>query len=188
MEADFGSLSDVFAAFFGETFFGRVSAPGRGRHVGRTSARTSRSTSCSRCGHHARVDVRIARRATRAPVRRRPDVADHVPGLQRRRAGPAGHAHGARPDGANRDVRELRRGGHDRGDPCERCEGDGRMLEDSPLEPRYRRGSTTASGSACAAPAMPEPSAAHRATSTSFASGRSRASSGTATTSACAPR
>ena len=45
MDADFGSLSDVFAAFFGEALFGQAAGGRRSRRAGRTSRPTSRSTS-----------------------------------------------------------------------------------------------------------------------------------------------
>ena len=45
MDADFGSLSDVFAAFFGEALFGQAAGGPAGRPAGRTSRPTSRSTS-----------------------------------------------------------------------------------------------------------------------------------------------
>ena len=45
MDADFGSLSDVFAAFFGEALFGQAAGGPPARPAGRMSRRTSRSSS-----------------------------------------------------------------------------------------------------------------------------------------------
>src|SRR6185503_10953893 len=111
MDADFGSLSDVFAAFFGETLFGQ------GRNAGPRAAR----------GPDVGAQVEI-------------DLADAVRGISLGvgvraarscdNCGGTGAAPGTSPvtcpgcGGAGRLVET----------PCERCEGDGRTLEDVPLE------------------------------------------------------
>jgi molecular chaperone DnaJ len=136
MEADFGSLSDVFAAFFGETFFGQSTAgprPTRGPDVG------------------AHVEIELAQAASGTTLGLRVRVARGC-----ETCGGSGAAPGTQPttcpacNGAGR-VQQVTRtvlgqmvrsGTCPRCDgvgtivetPCERCEGDGRTLEDAPLE------------------------------------------------------
>ena len=80
VDADFGSLSDVFAAFFGESLFGRGRAPARARRAAPMLPRTSRSTSPMPRRGRRRAFVRAARAAGRAgapappPGRHRPRV------------------------------------------------------------------------------------------------------------------
>jgi len=137
MDADFGSLSDVFAAFFGETLFGREQAAGprptRGPDVG------------------AHVEVELAEAAAGTTLETIIRVARGC-----ETCGGTGAAPGTSPitcpacNGAGR-VQQITRtvlgqmvrsGTCPRCDgvgtvvetPCERCDGDGRTLEDTPLE------------------------------------------------------
>ena len=137
MDADFGSLSDVFAAFFGETLFGQGRGagprPARGPDVGRRS----RSTLRTRCaGSRSASSVRAARSCeTCAGTGAAPGTspvtcpgcggAGVVQQVSRTILGQIVRS-GTCPrcDGAGRLVET----------PCERCEGDGRTLEDVPLE------------------------------------------------------
>ncbi len=137
MDADFGSLSDVFAAFFGETLFGggagTGSRPTRGPDVVarveisladaargttvETSVRAARS--CSECGG---TGAAPGTSPTTCPscngAGRIQQVSRTILG-QMVRTGTC-----PRCDGAGTIVET----------PCERCEGDGRTLEDIPLE------------------------------------------------------
>lgn len=137
MDADFGSLADVFAAFFGETLFGQAQASGprptRGPDVG------------------AHVEIELAEAATGTTLETSVRVARGC-----ETCGGSGAAPGTSPstcpacNGAGR-VQQITRtvlgqmvrsGTCPRCDgvgtivekPCERCEGDGRTLEDTPLE------------------------------------------------------
>lgn len=137
MDADFGSLSDVFAAFFGEALFGQAASGGRQPARGPDLA--------------AHVSIGLADAATGTTL----DVGMRVA----RTCGTCG-GNGAAPgttpitcagcNGAGR-VRQVSRtvlgqmvrtGACPRCDgagvvverPCEACEGDGRTLEDVPLE------------------------------------------------------
>ncbi len=137
MDADFGSLSDVFAAFFGETLFGGGAGTGprptrgpdvvarveisladaaRGTTV-ETSVRAARS--CSECGG---TGAAPGTSPTTCPscngAGRIQQVSRTILG-QMVRTGTC-----PRCDGAGTIVET----------PCERCEGDGRTLEDIPLE------------------------------------------------------
>ena len=192
MDADFGSLSDVFAAFFGETLFGQARGagprPARGPDV---AAQVEIDLAEAARGISLDVGVRVARSCeacggsgaapgtspSRAPAAAAPGVVQQVSRTVLGQIVRLGH------------VPALRRGGPIVETPCERCEGDGRTLEDVPLELDVPAGSTTASGSASAAPARRDARRPARATSTSrSASVRSRVSSVTATTSTSAPR
>jgi molecular chaperone DnaJ len=137
MDADFGSLADVFAAFFGETLFGQGAAAGprptRGPDVG------------------AHVEIELVQAVTGATLPLGVRVARTCEAC-----GGNGAAPGTSPvtcpgcNGAGR-VQQVTRtvlgqmvrsGTCPRCDgtgtivetPCERCEGDGRTLEDVPLE------------------------------------------------------
>lgn len=136
MDADFGSLSDVFAAFFGETFFGQAATgprPTRGPDVG------------------AHVEIDLAQAASGTTLQLAVRVARGC-----ETCGGTGAAPGTSPstcpgcNGAGR-VQQVTRtvlgqmvrsGTCPRCDgvgtivetPCERCEGDGRTLEDTPLD------------------------------------------------------
>jgi molecular chaperone DnaJ len=137
MDADFGSLSDVFAAFFGETLFGQ--GPGAG-------GRPMRGPDIA-----AHVEIDLAEALTGTAL----DVGVRV-ARSCETCGGSGAAPGTSPitcpacAGAGR-VRQVSRtvlgqivrsGTCPRCDgigtivetPCERCEGDGRTLEDVPLE------------------------------------------------------
>ena len=136
VDTDFGSLSDVFAAFFGETLFGqgrardraRRAAPWLAAHVRSTSPRPRRGRrSTCRCGSHGA--------ARRAPARVRPrDLPGHMSRLRRRGSRPAGLAHRARADRPLGTAPRCDGAGRIVETPCERCEGDGRTLEDAPLD------------------------------------------------------
>jgi molecular chaperone DnaJ len=137
MDADFGSLSDVFAAFFGESLFGMGAS---------TGPRPTRGPDVA-----AHVEIDLAQAATGTTVETFVRAA--------RACGPCGGT-GAAPGtspvtcpacgGAGRIQQVsrtilgqmVRSGTCPRCDgagtivetPCERCEGDGRTLEDVPLE------------------------------------------------------
>jgi molecular chaperone DnaJ len=137
MDADFGSLSDVFAAFFGETLFGQSAAAGprptRGPDL---AAHVEIDLAEALTGAMLSVGVRVARVCETcggdgaapgtSPVTcpacggagRVQQVSRTVLG-QIVRSGTC-----PRCDGVGRIVET----------PCERCEGDGRTLEDVPLE------------------------------------------------------
>ena len=134
MDADFGSLSDVFAAFFGEALFGGGGGPrpARGPDVAtrveidlvdavrgttvETSVRAARS--CAPCGG---TGAAPGTSPTRCPgcggAGRVQQVSRTILG-QMVRSGAC-----PRCDGAGTIVES----------PCERCEGDGRTLQDVPL-------------------------------------------------------
>ena len=137
MDADFGSLSDVFAAFFGESLFGGGSdvgprptrGPGIGAHVEidladaasgttvETSIRVARS--CPPCGGTgAAPGTSPVTCPACGGAGRIQQVSRTILG-QMVRSGTC-----PRCDGAGTIVET----------PCERCEGDGRTLEDVPLE------------------------------------------------------
>ena len=137
MDADFGSLSDVFAAFFGETFFGQPSrggpSPTRGPDV---AAQVAIDLADAARGISLDVVVRVARSCESC------DGSGAAPGTAPITCPGCGGSgvvqqvsrtvlgqivrSGACPrcDGAGRIVET----------PCERCEGDGRILADVPLE------------------------------------------------------
>ena len=137
MDADFGSLSDVFAAFFGETLFGRERATG------------PRPTRGPDVGAHAEIELAEAATGTTLET-----IIRVARGCET--CGGSGAAPGTSPitcpgcNGAGR-VQQITRtvlgqmvrsGTCPRCDgvgtvvetPCDRCEGDGRTLEDTPLE------------------------------------------------------
>jgi len=137
MDADFGSLSDVFAAFFGESLFGGGASAG------------PRPTRGPDVAAHVEIDLADAARGTtvEASVRAARSCAP---------CGGTGAAAGTSPiacpscGGAGRIQQVsrtilgqmVRTGTCPRCDgvgtivetPCERCDGDGRTLEDVPLE------------------------------------------------------
>lgn len=136
MDADFGSLSDVFAAFFGESLFGQATGgarrPTRGPDV---AAHVEIGLAEALAGTTVDTDVRVARQCEAcggsgaapgtSPVTcpgcggggRVQQVSRTVLG-QIVRTGPC-----PRCDGLGRIVET----------PCERCDGDGRLLEHVPL-------------------------------------------------------
>lgn len=137
MSADFGSLSDVFAAFFGETLFGQGPSagprPARGPDV---AAQVEIGLAEVLTGITLDVQVRVARDCeacggTGAAAGTTPVTCPGCNGVgvvqqvsrtvlgQMIRSGTC-----PRCDGSGRIVET----------PCERCEGDGRTLEDTPLE------------------------------------------------------
>jgi len=137
MDADFGSLSDVFAAFFGETLFGQARStgprPARGPDV---AAQVVIDLADAASGISLDVGVRVARSCetcggSGAAPGTSPITCPGCGGAgvvqqvsrtvlgQIVRSGTC-----PRCDGAGRVVET----------PCERCEGDGRTLEDVPLE------------------------------------------------------
>jgi molecular chaperone DnaJ len=137
MDADFGSLSDVFAAFFGESLFGGGAGvgprPTRGPDIGahveidladaasgttvETSIRVARA--CPPCGGTgAAPGTSSVTCPACAGAGRIQQVSRTILG-QMVRSGTC-----PRCDGAGTIVET----------PCERCEGDGRTLEDVPLE------------------------------------------------------
>jgi len=137
MDADFGSLSDVFAAFFGESLFGGGASAG------------PRPTRGPDVAAHVEIDLADAARGTtvETSVRAARSCAP---------CGGTGAAPGTSPiacpscGGAGRIQQVsrtilgqmVRTGTCPRCDgagtivetPCERCDGDGRTLEDVPLE------------------------------------------------------
>jgi molecular chaperone DnaJ len=137
MDADFGSLSDVFAAFFGETLFGQAPRggprPTRGPDV---AAQVDIDLADAARGISLDLGVRVARSCDAC------DGSGAAPGtspIQCPGCGGSGVVQqvsrtvlgqivrsGACPrcDGAGRVVDT----------PCERCEGDGRILTDVPLD------------------------------------------------------
>jgi molecular chaperone DnaJ len=137
MDAEFGSLSDVFAAFFGETLFGQGQRTGprppRGPDV---AAQVEIELADAARGISLDVGVRVARSCETC------DGSGAAPGTSPISCPGCGGSgvvqqvsrtvlgqivrSGACPrcDGAGRIVET----------PCERCEGDGRILEDVPLE------------------------------------------------------
>ena len=137
MSADFGSLSDVFAAFFGETLFGQARTagprPARGPDV---AAQVAIDLADAVRGISLDVGVRVARSCqscggSGAAPGTSPVTCPGCAGAgivqqvsrtvlgQVVRSGTC-----PRCDGSGRIVEA----------PCERCEGDGRTLEDVPLE------------------------------------------------------
>ena len=137
VDADFGSLSDVFAAFFGETLFGRTGGagprPSRGPDI---AAQVEIDLADAATGTKLDVQVVVARsceacNGTGAAAGTSPVTCPGCGGAgvvqqvsrtvlgQIVRSGTC-----PRCDGAGRIVET----------PCERCEGDGRTLEDAPLE------------------------------------------------------
>ena len=137
MDADFGSLSDVFAAFFGENLFGR--GPGAGPRPERgpdIAAQVEIDLAEAITGAKLDVEVVVARSCeacggTGAAAGTSPVTCPGCGGAgvvqqvsrtvlgQIVRSGTC-----PRCDGAGRIVET----------PCERCEGDGRTLEEAPLE------------------------------------------------------
>jgi molecular chaperone DnaJ len=137
MEADFGSLSDVFAAFFGETLFGQAPAAGprptRGPDVG---AHVEIELAEAVTGRTLEVGIRVARECVTC------GGSGAAPGTSPITC-PACNGVG-RVQQVTRTVlgQMVRSGTCPRCDgigtvvetPCERCEGDGRTLEDTSLE------------------------------------------------------
>ncbi len=136
-DADFGSLSDVFAAFFGESLFGTGASgrpgPTRGPDV---VAHVEIDLSAAAAGTTLDVHVRAARTCepcggTGAAPGTSPVTcpacggAGRVQQVSRTILGQMVRS-GTCPrcDGAGQIVES----------PCERCEGDGRTLEDVPIE------------------------------------------------------
>jgi len=137
MDADFGSLSDVFAAFFGETLFAQGPRggprPNRGPDV---AAQVEIDLADAARGISLDVGVRVARSCeacdgSGAAAGTSPITCPGCGGsgvvqqVSRTVLGQIVRS-GACPrcDGAGRIVET----------PCERCEGDGRILVDVPLE------------------------------------------------------
>jgi molecular chaperone DnaJ len=137
MDADFGSLSDVFAAFFGEALFGQGSSagprPARGpdvaAHVEIDLADAARGTtlglevrvarSCETCGGNGAAP---GTSPVTCPGCGGAGVVQQVSRTVLGQIVRSGTC--PRCDGAGRVVET----------PCERCEGDGRTLEHEPLE------------------------------------------------------
>ena len=137
MDADFGSLSDVFAAFFGETLFGQGPRggprPTRGPDV---AAQVEIDLADAARGISLDVKVRVARgceacdgsgaAAGTSPITcpgcGGSGVVQQVSRTVLGQIVRSGMC--PRCDGAGRIVET----------PCEQCEGDGRILEDAPLE------------------------------------------------------
>lgn len=135
MEADFGSLSDVFAAFFGESLFGQAAGPrpARGPDV---AAHVEIGLAEALTGTTLEVAVRVAQSCaacagTGAAAGTSPVTcpgcggAGRVQQVSRTVLGQIVRT-GTCPrcDGLGRVVET----------PCEVCEGDGRTLTDAPLE------------------------------------------------------
>jgi len=137
MDADFGSLSDVFAAFFGETLFGQAQPSGprptRGPDV---AAYVEIDLADALTGTALDVGVRVARGCGTC------GGTGAAPGTAPITCSACGGA--GRVQQVSRTVlgQIVRSGTCPRCDglgqvvetPCERCEGDGRTLEDVPLE------------------------------------------------------
>ncbi len=137
MDADFGSLSDVFAAFFGETLFGQGAPAGprptRGPDVG---AHVEIDLEQAVTGTTLGLGIRVARACQTC------DGSGAAPGTTPSTCPGCNGA--GRVQQVTRTVlgQMMRSGTCPRCDgagtivetPCERCEGDGRILEDEPLE------------------------------------------------------
>jgi molecular chaperone DnaJ len=136
-DADLGSLSDVFAAFFGESLFGMGASAGPHRARGPDVA--------------AQVEIELADAATGTTIEARIRTArtcdpcggtGAAPGTSPTTCPSCGGA--GRIQQVSRTIlgQMVRTGTCPRCDgagtivetPCERCEGDGRTLEDVPLE------------------------------------------------------
>jgi molecular chaperone DnaJ len=137
VDADFGSLSDVFAAFFGETLFG---------HAGSGRPRPSRGPDIA-----AQVEIDLADAVTGAKLDVQVVVArgcEACSGTGAARGTSPVTCPGCGGAGVVQQVSRtvlgqiIRSGTCPRCDgsglivetPCERCEGDGRTLEETPLE------------------------------------------------------
>ena len=163
---------DVFAAFFGESLFGRRGVPARARRAARTSRRTSRSNwptprrGTTRRGRACALPAPARPVAASAPRPARRPIT--CPSLRRCGRRPAGLAHRPRPDRPHGHVPPLRRSRADRRDAVRALR---RRRPDARGRPararRSPRVSTTGSGSASAARVTPARWAARRVTSTS---------------------
>ena len=135
MDADFGSLADVFAAFFGDAVFGQASSGTRSRRAGPdVAAHAEIELAEALTGTTLDVGVRVARTCA--------SCGGTAPPRERRRA----RVRAAAVPGAIQQVSRtvlgqiVRTGACPRCDgtgsiverPCERCEGDGRTLETDP--------------------------------------------------------
>ncbi len=137
MGADFGSLSDVFAAFFGETLFGSqgdaAARPSRGPDL---AAQVEIDLADVVTG--TTVDLRVHAARTCEPC----DGTGAAPGTAPLRCPACGGA--GRVQQVSRTIlgQMVRSGPCPRCDgagtivetPCERCGGDGRTIEDVPIE------------------------------------------------------
>ena len=155
---DFGSLADLFSAFFGDDLLGGGAARGAAR--GATSPPRSRSSSSRRRAASTRevpFQVAVAVRALRRRRRRARHAVTHLPDAA---AAPAGCSRSRAACSASscapRRARRCGGSGRDRRDPCTSADGDGRVVERADARGRRsRRASTTASASASAARATP---------------------------------
>ena len=137
MDADFGSLSDVFAAFFGETLFGQARSagprPSRGPDV---AAHVEIELADAARGISLDVGVRVARSCETC------GGSGAAPGTSPVTCPGCGGAGVVQQVSRTVLGQIVRSGTCPRCDgvgrivetPCERCEGDGRTLEDVPLE------------------------------------------------------
>jgi len=137
MDADFGSLSDVFAAFFGETLFGQGPRTGprptRGPDV---AAQVEIDLADAARGISLDVGVRVARSCEAC------DGSGAAPGTSPISCPGCGGSGVVQQISRTVLGQIVRSGACPRCDgsglivetPCERCEGDGRILEDVPLE------------------------------------------------------
>ncbi len=137
MDADFGSLSDVFAAFFGETLFGQGRSagprPARGPDVG---AQVEIDLADAMRGISLGVSVRAARTCENCAG------SGAAPGTSPVTCPGCGGAGVVQQVSRTILGQIVRSGTCPRCDgsgrlvetPCDRCEGDGRTLEDVPLE------------------------------------------------------
>jgi molecular chaperone DnaJ len=137
MDADFGSLSDVFAAFFGETIFGQGRSAGprptRGPDV---AAEVAIDLVDAARGISLDVGVRVARSCEACAG------SGAAPGTSPVTCPGCGGAGVIQQVSRTVLGQMVRSGtcprcdgaGHVVETPCERCDGDGRTLEDVPLE------------------------------------------------------
>ena len=160
---DFGSLADIFSAFFGDDVFGVATRRAQGSRSGhrrrdRDLARGSRD-GCQAGRPRAGCDpVREVRR------RRRPAGNDcvYLRRLRRHGSHPARLANGLRRVHPHAGVRALRRHRPDSRASVRACSGAGRVLEERASKSRCRPASTTGNGSAFRAKGMRDRSAASR--------------------------
>ena len=131
---DFGSLADIFSAFFGDDVFGVATGPRRARgadiaaeiEIDLEEAATGVTRWCrfrSRCAARSAAATASSRALRSRPAKTAADRPD--PAGDADRAGRV-HPHAA--------VRALRRSGRIVEHPCEACSGAGRTLEERSLD------------------------------------------------------
>ena len=165
----FGSISDLFEAFFGGVrggFGGHGGGPSRAT----TRSSASRSTwSKRRAGRSVQVSYEAVDAASTATARapspgRR---SRHVRALRRLGRAAGRRAHAVRADGAHVACDACHGEGRVAEQPCRECAGAGGRSGRASSRSTFPRASRTASASACPAAGTPASTAARRATSTS---------------------